>query len=105
MTTYNKLVRDNIPNIIKSQNRIPVTSILEDQVYIEELNKKLLEEVNEYLVAEDINELGDVLEVVDAILKYKDLSITTIDELRQDKNNKNGKFDERIYLHEVIDNE
>lgn len=105
MTKTNKLVRDNIPDIIQSQNRKPITSILNNEDYIKELNKKLLEEVNEYLIDEDINEIGDVLEVIEAILKYKNVSIETIYKIREDKNSNSGKFEKRIYLHEVIKNE
>ena len=41
---YNKLVRDNIPNIIQLNGEMPVTRILEDDVYRMELEKKLNEE-------------------------------------------------------------
>ena len=51
---YNKLVRDNIPDIILKDNELPTTRILNDEEYIQELNKKLKEEVNEYLESQDI---------------------------------------------------
>ena len=38
---YNKLVRDNIPEIIIQDNRKPVTKILNDDCYKKELEKKL----------------------------------------------------------------
>lgn len=49
---YNKLVRDNIPEIIKSKNEIPVTRVLNDEKYKKELEKKLFEEYNEVIEAE-----------------------------------------------------
>ena len=49
MKVYNKLVRDKIPDIILKDNELPVTRILDDEEFIKELNKKLQEEVNEYL--------------------------------------------------------
>ncbi len=38
---YNKLVRDNIPNIIVGNGEEPITRILNDKEYKEELEKKL----------------------------------------------------------------
>ena len=46
MKVYNKLVRDKIPEIILKDNELPSTRILNDEEYIQELNKKLQEEVN-----------------------------------------------------------
>ena len=48
MRTYNKLVRDKIPEIIEGNGEKPVTRILNDEEYLKELNTKLQEEVNEY---------------------------------------------------------
>ena len=56
MKVYNKLVRDKIPEIILKDNELPSTRILSDEEYIKELNRKLQEEVNEYLEAENIEE-------------------------------------------------
>ena len=37
---YNKLVRDNIPEIIISNGEVPITRILSNEEYKEELEKK-----------------------------------------------------------------
>ena len=63
MKEYNKLVRDKIPEIMISKNCKPVTRILSDEEYILELNKKLLEEVNEYLKDDNSEEIADILEL------------------------------------------
>lgn len=39
---YNKLVRDNIPNIIKSKGETPVTRILSEDEYKNELEKNFM---------------------------------------------------------------
>ncbi len=47
-TTYNKLVRDKIPEIIEQSGKTCKCEVLSDEQYIQMLNEKLLEEVNEY---------------------------------------------------------
>lgn len=49
--TIPKLVRDKIPEIISSNNETPVTRILSDLEYKEELEKKLYEEYLEVLTS------------------------------------------------------
>ena len=49
MARYDKLVRDNIPDIIVAQGRTPVVTALSDADFKERLRKKLLEETQEYL--------------------------------------------------------
>lgn len=64
---YNKLVRDNIPDIIEKDNEIPVTRILSIDEYRVELYKKLKEECNELISAKGreniLYEVADVFEV------------------------------------------
>lgn len=98
MKEYNKLVRDKIPEIMISKNCKPVTRILNDEEYIRELNKKLLEEVNEYLTDNDVLELADIMEVVLAILNHKGVDFEEFEKLRLDKVNKRGAFKEKIFL-------
>ena len=58
----NKLVRDNIPEIIKSNGKIPIYNIVkEDNIYVELLKNKLQEEMMEYLESDEIIELCDVV--------------------------------------------
>ena len=104
MKVYNKLVRDKIPEIILKDNEIPSTRILNDEEYIQELNKKLQEEVNEYLEAENIEEMVDILEVIRAILEHKGVTYEEIEEKRIKKATKRGAFKEKIYLEKVLQN-
>ena len=71
---YNKLVRDNIPNIIKSKGETPVTRILSEDEYKNELEKKLYEEYKEVIEAsgsDRIEELADMLEIINALAKIE----------------------------------
>lgn len=63
----NKLVRDNIPDIIKQTGDKPDFVILDSPDYYNELKKKLTEEVSEFNDSDEIMELCDVVEVISAI--------------------------------------
>ena len=95
---YNKLVRDLIPSIIEKNGDTCTTRILDDKEYLDELNKKLLEEVNEYLEAGSLEEMGDVYEVFCAILEAKGVDFNEFEKIAQEKTNKRGGFKEKIFL-------
>ena len=59
----NKLVRDNIPNIIEQKGDKPDFVILDSFDYYNELKKKLSEELTEFNESDDILELCDLVEV------------------------------------------
>ena len=98
MKVYNKLVRDNIPNIIKSNKQNCSTRILNDDEYVVELNKKLVEEVNEYLQSGELEELADIEEVILALVKAKGFSYNQFEEIRKSKASIRGGFDKKIFL-------
>lgn len=98
MKVYNKLVRDKIPQVIKSKGGECKTEILDNERYLTELNKKLLEETNEYIESEDVMEVCDMLEVIYAIIAAKGYSLEQVDELRQKKVNERGAFNDKIFL-------
>lgn len=62
---YDKLVRDNIPEIIKAAGKKCIYKIVEGEEYNSYLKRKLLEEVNEFLNASTIEEHHE--EMVDII--------------------------------------
>ncbi len=105
MKKFNKLVRDKIPEIINNDvNKKAITSILNDEEYKKELNKKLLEEVNEYLEDDNVEELADIVEVVYGILYSKGVSIEDFEKIRKDKVEKRGAFYNKVYLEGVEEN-
>lgn len=101
--TYNKLVRDKIPQIIEQAGKTCVCETLSDEQYIQMLNEKLLEEVKEYLESGTVEELADIDEVMHAILAFKDVSIEEFQKIRLDKLNARGGFLNKILLKEVIE--
>ncbi|MDD4901618.1 MAG: nucleoside triphosphate pyrophosphohydrolase [Patescibacteria group bacterium] len=103
MKTYNKLVRDRIPEIIKADGENPKTRILDDTEYKKELLKKAVEEANELLAAgedkkELIKEIGDIEEVLEYIIKSFNLDGGEIEKLKSMRKEKRGGFDKRIFL-------
>ena len=101
MGSYKKLVRDKIPEIIKNNNEKPITRILDDEEYLQELNLKIQEELKEYLERGDVEELADLEEVLRAILDIKNISYEEFEEIRNNKVQKRGAFKEKIYLEGV----
>lgn len=98
---YDKLVRDNIPSIIRENNEIPVTYIADDEEYQERLRAKLIEEAKEYSESGDLEELADIIEVINAIKKFEDISDSELQKVRKDKNERRGCFEKRIILESV----
>ena len=97
--SYHKLVRDKIPQIIKkNEGRSCKTRILNNEEYLIELNKKIQEELAEYLESGEIEELADLEEVLRAILDSKGVSYEEFESIRLEKVNKRGAFKDRIYL-------
>ena len=96
--TFNKLVRDHIPEICTANGQIPNTRILNSHEYSLELRKKLKEEVEEYLSDNEIEELADIVEVVEALAEANGSSLREVLEIKQKKQTANGAFKEKIYL-------
>lgn len=101
MKIFNKLVRDRIPEIICKNGETPVIRLLGDEELERELNKKLQEEVGEYLADSSIEELADIEEVLRALLELKGVSYEDFDKIRMEKLEKRGAFKSRIFLQSV----
>lgn len=102
---YNKLVRDLIPEIIQKSGNRCVISTLDEQNYTLELEKKLLEEANEYIADKRAEELADILEVVYALAKLNGVSKEELEEIRLKKHEKRGGFSKRLFLQSVTEGE
>lgn len=103
MKIYNKLVRDKIPDIIKSDNKTCLTKVLDDEEYLSSLNTKLQEEMKEYLESGEVEELADLEEVLRAILDVKKVSYEDFEKIRLEKVSKRGTFKKKIFLESVDD--
>ena len=68
ITHFNKLVRDNIPEIIRANGGKVKYRVLDDEEFKKALKVKLVEEIDEFLNAkteeEAIEELADIFTVI-----------------------------------------
>jgi predicted house-cleaning noncanonical NTP pyrophosphatase (MazG superfamily) len=95
---YNKAIRDKIPEIIAESGKKYDLKHLDDTSFLVELEKKLIEEVNEYVQSKDVEELADLLEVIYRISELKGVSSDELDKIRKDKAEKRGKFASNLFL-------
>lgn len=98
MTHYNKLVRDRIPDLIRSGGEVPHIRILDDEEYTLRLSRKLDEEVAEFHRDQNPEELADILEVVFALAANLGCSEEELLVLRRQKQEARGGFQDRIFL-------
>ncbi len=100
---YNKLVRDRIPEIIRSQGNTCVTEILSQEDYLAMLDAKLTEELAEYRQDHSMEELADLLEVLRACALAHGCTPEELERIRAEKAARRGGFEKRIFLKEVTE--
>jgi predicted house-cleaning noncanonical NTP pyrophosphatase (MazG superfamily) len=100
--TYNKLVRDKVPEIIKKDGLKPDIKILSDGEAVVELKKKLLEEASEFINANSVEdvivELADLREVEGALMERLKIKEDLVEKVRLERREKRGGFDDNIFL-------
>lgn len=97
-----KLVRDKIPEIILSKWEECEYFIADDVSYENALLAKVLEEALEVSKTENDKdlkeEIADLYEVIDTIVKNKNFSLDEILEIQKAKREKKWGFDKKIIL-------
>jgi predicted house-cleaning noncanonical NTP pyrophosphatase (MazG superfamily) len=98
--TFNKLVKDKIPEIISAKGSKHETEILNDENYLKSLHEKLFEEYKEVAEAIDekskTEELADVMEVFFAIGGSFGITAEKIEKIRLNQR-KAWRFERRIF--------
>ena len=100
--TYNKLVRDLIPDIIQREGNECRTRILSDEEYLKMLDAKLDEELLEYHQDQNIEELADLLELIQAATVARGYTLEELEAVRAEKAKKRGGFEKKISLIDVV---
>jgi predicted house-cleaning noncanonical NTP pyrophosphatase (MazG superfamily) len=105
MTTYNKLVRDRVPGILRASGLKVATRTLQGDELVAALRAKIDEEIAEYDAASDPNqaaaELADLTEVILALARRRGCDEARLSELRREKSIVRGGFDLGLYLESV----
>ena len=101
--TYNKLVRDRIPEIIEASGKSCVVETLGDDDYLRALDAKLDEELAEYNKERNIEELADLMEVIRAAAVARGYTVEELERVRAEKAAKRGGFEKKLFLREVIE--
>jgi len=98
-----KLVRNQIPSVIKSDGRVPAFTLETDHnVRRGLLHSKLNEEWHEFVFArsasDKIEELADLIEVVFAAAQLDDININDLLTVAAQKRSELGGFDNYVVL-------
>lgn len=100
---YHKLVRDKIPAVIEAAGKTCKTEILSNEEYLKLVDAKLDEELAEYHMDQNLEELADLLEVLYAAVEARGYSLEELEHVRKAKAEKRGAFKQKILLVEVVE--
>lgn len=101
--TYDKAVRDRIPDIIRGLGKECSVQQVPEAQFLELLQKKLAEEVAEYLAQPSLEELADIMEVIMAIVRLSGNSMEELEAIRRKKAMDRGGFNDRLVLKHVLE--
>jgi predicted house-cleaning noncanonical NTP pyrophosphatase (MazG superfamily) len=98
---FDKLVRDRQSAAMQDPRIAMNSRILEHTEFILELKKKLVEESDEVVAAsgdELVEELADLTEIIDTLMKACEIKKEAVQAARQKKRDERGGFDKRIFV-------
>jgi predicted house-cleaning noncanonical NTP pyrophosphatase (MazG superfamily) len=93
-----KLVRDKIPEIIREQGGNPEVRVASKDELDVLLREKIVEEAQEFLFSGDTEELVDIQEAIDALIKLRKTDHALLELQRHSKLLARGGFNEGYVL-------
>jgi predicted house-cleaning noncanonical NTP pyrophosphatase (MazG superfamily) len=105
MSTYNKLVRDRVPEKILMSGKTYTAQKLTGQAYIQALAKIGTEEIREFASMKDrehaLDSLADALEIIISLARAEGATMEDVELIRKQKEEERGGFTRGIYLMDV----
>ena len=98
---HNKLVRDTIPEIIRSNGYEPTIRILNDAEFEVALREKFVEEAKEVKTTTGfgvLDELADLMELIDVHLKRNGWTRDDLERVQTERRASRGGFELKIFL-------
>lgn len=93
-----KLVRDNVPDIMRMIGKHPETHLAVGKEFEDLLIAKLEEELKEVKEGRNIEEIADLIEVCYTLAKEYGTNEDKLNIIRKEKTIKNGGFNKKIIL-------
>ena len=102
---FDKLVRNNVPKLVYEENGDLDYFNLKGEQCVKVLKDKIVEEATEVFEAETkeetADEIGDVLDVIDAIMKAMNITKEEVEASRKKKTDFRGDFSNFVYVNWV----
>jgi predicted house-cleaning noncanonical NTP pyrophosphatase (MazG superfamily) len=103
--SFQKLARDKIKKVFDQKGITSSSHVLTGEALLAALKEKLLEEIQEVVTAKTSQELeeeiADVQEVLEALIQKGNLSDDRIAQIRAQKREKFGSFQEGVFFESV----
>lgn len=98
-----KLVRDNIPTIIRKSGKTPITHVAGGEEAKSLTAEKLQEELDEFVEDNCVEEAADIYHAFLALIRAHDITYDQVIKAAVEKAGTHGRFDKMIILDEILD--
>ncbi len=88
-----KLVRDRIPELIRQAGGQPVVRVASEEEMDTLLRAKVVEEARELFESGHTEEIIDLIEVLERLLRHRGISHVDLERLRREKVSERGGFE------------
>jgi len=102
-TTYNRLVRDRIPEIIELMGNVAIWHELDEEAFQKALQSEIVRTSQQFANSDSLEALSDLLETVDAWLDLHGLTMEEVARARAERRKRCGAYDRRTFLECVAD--